>query len=206
VLDGGILPAATGVNPSHTIAAVAERNIETVIRRVTSKADWRAPEAAKAKPVIDPLSQLTIAPEGVMAPTAHPITISFTETMKGFIDKGHRPPDDYVGADKNGQRHNSYVEFTLTITFPDLDKFLVDPTHAGVPVGRLRVDGFTGPDGSPVTSGVFNLFVNTDQFYERKMLYALQFYGADGKPYLLDGFKEVKDHGRFDVWGATSTL
>src|SRR2546422_5455059 len=38
------------------------------------------------------------------------------------------------------------------------------------------------------------------------MLYALPFYGKDGKPYLLDGFKEVKDHGHFDVWGATSTL
>src|SRR5579863_6280811 len=36
--------------------------------------------------------------------------------------------------------------------------------------------------------------------------YALPFYGADGKPYLLDGFKQVKDHGQFDVWGATSTL
>jgi cholesterol oxidase len=55
VLDGGILPAAIGVNPSHTIAAVAERNIEAVIRRTTGKGDWRAPEAMKAKPVIDPL-------------------------------------------------------------------------------------------------------------------------------------------------------
>src|SRR5208337_4544451 len=28
----------------------------------------------------------------------------------------------------------------------------------------------------------------------------------DGNPYVLDGYKEVKDHGHFDVWGATSTL
>src|SRR5262249_37902533 len=33
VLDGGILPESTGVNPSATIAAVAERNIEAFIRR-----------------------------------------------------------------------------------------------------------------------------------------------------------------------------
>ena len=38
------------------------------------------------------------------------------------------------------------------------------------------------------------------------MLYLLPFMGEDGKPYLLDGFKDVKDHGHFDVWGATSTL
>ena len=35
---------------------------------------------------------------------------------------------------------------------------------------------------------------------------ALPFVGADGQPYLLDGFKLVRDDGRFDVWGATSTL
>jgi cholesterol oxidase len=56
VLDGGALPAATGVNPSHTIAAVAERNVERAIRKLTSNATWRAPEAASAKPVKDPLA------------------------------------------------------------------------------------------------------------------------------------------------------
>ncbi len=38
------------------------------------------------------------------------------------------------------------------------------------------------------------------------MLYALPFVGADGQPYLLDGFKQVRDDGSFDVWSATSTL
>jgi len=56
VLDGGALPAATGVNPSHTIAAVAERNIEGAIRKLTGKAVWRAPEATNAQPVKDPLA------------------------------------------------------------------------------------------------------------------------------------------------------
>jgi len=56
VLDGGALPAATGVNPSHTIAAVAERNVEGAIRKLTGNAAWRAPEAASAEPVKDPLA------------------------------------------------------------------------------------------------------------------------------------------------------
>jgi cholesterol oxidase len=55
VLDGGALPAATGVNPSHTIAAVAERNVERAIRKLTGNAAWRAPEAASARPIRDPL-------------------------------------------------------------------------------------------------------------------------------------------------------
>jgi cholesterol oxidase len=56
VLDGGALAAATGVNPSHTIAAVAERNVEAAIRKLTGNAGWRAPEAAAAKPIKDPLA------------------------------------------------------------------------------------------------------------------------------------------------------
>ena len=56
VLDGGALPAATGVNPSHTIAAVAERNVEAAIRKLTGNAAWRAPEAASAHPIKDPLA------------------------------------------------------------------------------------------------------------------------------------------------------
>ena len=56
VLDGGALPAATGVNPSHTIAAVAERNVEAAIRKLTGDAIWRAPETASAHPIKDPLT------------------------------------------------------------------------------------------------------------------------------------------------------
>jgi cholesterol oxidase len=206
VLDGAILPSATGVNPSHTIAAVAERNVETVIRRIKRDTAWRAPQAAQVQPVIDPLTQLTIPAGSSMAPTTQTIGLGFTETMKGFFDPSHVPPGDYLGAEKAGQGNNCQVVFTLTITFPNLDAALADKAHAGIAKGVVHVDGFTGPDGAPVPSGVFNLFVEAGELNQRKMLYALPFTGADGKPYLLDGFKDVKDHGSFDVWAATSTL
>jgi cholesterol oxidase len=70
VLDGAILPRATGVNPSHTIAAVAERNIEAAIRRFTGNQNWRAPEAEFAKPIIDPVGSMTIPPGGTLPPEA----------------------------------------------------------------------------------------------------------------------------------------
>jgi cholesterol oxidase len=207
VLDGSILPKATGVNPSHTIAAVAERNIETAIRRLKANDKWRAPDADNATPIIDPLTSITIPPGGTLPTNTPAIGIAFTETMKGHVAKGWTPPDDYVGAENAGQASNSRMEFTLTITMPDLDAFLVSPQHAGKAVGTVRVDGFTTTlAGVPVSDGVFNLFVNGDEFYQRRMLYALPFIGSDGKPYLLDGFKDVRDHGHFDVWGATSTL
>ena len=50
VLDGAILPTATGANPSHTIAAVTERCIERAIRRITRNEEWSAPERAQAGP------------------------------------------------------------------------------------------------------------------------------------------------------------
>jgi cholesterol oxidase len=139
------------------------------------------------------------------------IGLSFTETMKGFLQKGAVPPAPeslaaYTAAERAGQQTNSYMEFTLTIAMPNLQAFLDDATHPGIANGNVRVDGFTAAAGAPVSDGLFNLFVETGRQYDRRMLYALPFVGADGKPYLLDGFKEVRDYGRFDVWGATSTL
>jgi cholesterol oxidase len=206
VLDGAILPAATGVNPSHTIAAVAERNVEAIIRNIKSDPRWAAPERAEAKPVVDPVSKTTVPVGGTAAPKAQAIGLAFTETMKGYGVKGWQPPDDYAGAEKAGKHASTVMDFTLTINTPDLDAFLADPSGTAIANGVARVDGFTGPAGAPVANGVFNLFVEGGDSNQRKMLYALPFTGLDGKPYLLDGFKDVQDNGRFDVWGATSTL
>jgi cholesterol oxidase len=68
VLDGAALPAATGVNPSHTIAAVAERNVELFIRGLPGKAGWHSPQFALKTPVVDPLSSIVV-PAGGTIPT-----------------------------------------------------------------------------------------------------------------------------------------
>jgi cholesterol oxidase len=57
VLDGAAIPASTGVNPSSTIAAVAERNIERVIRKLARIPAWQAPEMAAAPRITDPLDR-----------------------------------------------------------------------------------------------------------------------------------------------------
>ena len=134
------------------------------------------------------------------------VGIEFTETMKGYIARGWSPPDDYAGADAAGKVSDARAEFLLTITMPDLHAFLASAEHPGMAVGKVKIEGFTPGDGAPVSNGVFNLFIAGDGPNSRKMLYALPFTGADGKPYLLDGFKDVRDHGNFDVWGSTSTL
>lgn len=50
VMDGAGIPASTGVNPSATIAAVAERRIEALVRSFTGDAQWQAPERAAERP------------------------------------------------------------------------------------------------------------------------------------------------------------
>ena len=206
VLDGSALPSSTGVNPASTIAAVAERNVEKAIRLMLGNPEWKAPERAQATPREDLVGKVTIPVGGTVASPTPVVGVRFTEKMRGFHSPGHTPAEDYAGAEKAGQVADTPAEFTVTITLPNLARFLGEPAHGGIAQGTVHVDGLTPPEGARVENGVFNLFVDTDSFYERRMIYLLPFIGKDGQPYLLDGYKEVKDHGSFDVWGSTSTL
>ena len=146
-----------------------------------------------------------------MAPQTTAVGLSFTETMKGFLQKGAAPAAQediaaYVAAERAGQQANTYMEFTLTIAMPNLDQFLADAEHPGIANGIVRVDGLHRPRRRAGQQRCLQPLRRDRSMYDRRMLYALPFVGADGQPYLLDGFKQVRDDGRFDVWGATSTL
>ncbi len=206
VLDGSIIPRAIGANPSHTISAVAERSIEGIIRRITDQPSWQAPERALAKHIAEPLDKVHIPTLGTAEPESHMISISFHETMSGAVSSGWSPSTDFVGAAQAGQKSGNKMRFTLLISILDLDEFLSDVDHTAIATGVLHVPGFTGSEGAPISAGVFNLFAPSDRPDARKMLYALPFYGEDGQPYLLDGFKDVRDHGSFDVWESNTTL
>jgi cholesterol oxidase len=96
--------------------------------------------------------------------------------------------------------------FRVTISTSDLTMLLVDPTHPATADGTVWVDGYTGAEGRPIVGGTFNLFTDADGLYRRKMLYSLPFHSDAGRRYNLQGYKEVWDHGHFDVWGSTTTL
>ena len=49
VLDGSLHRNAVGVNPSHTIAALAERGIQHAIEHEFGDTDWAAPETEDAR-------------------------------------------------------------------------------------------------------------------------------------------------------------
>ena len=50
VVDGAAVPSATGVNPSASILAMAERNVERAIRRILGDDLWEAPEMPEVTP------------------------------------------------------------------------------------------------------------------------------------------------------------
>ncbi|MFO0577944.1 MAG: GMC family oxidoreductase [Polyangia bacterium] len=206
VLDGARVPVAIGANPSSTIAATAERSIEAVIRRLTGNPQWQAHERSLARPILEPFDRVTVPVGGTPEPVHHMLGLTFQETMRGFLCSDFTHEDDYKAAARRAHGRGQRAEFTLDITAPDLDAFLIERDHTAIATGTLHIPGFTGPQGAPVTAGVFNLFVETGVESARKMLYALPFYGTDGNPYLLDGWKDIRDHGSFDVWESTTTL
>lgn len=209
VLDGSILPGSTGANPSHTIAAVAERNIEAAIRKIRNDPQWQAPQmsAALQHPIPEPLDNISVPAEGTAPPSRPPVQLTFSETMRGYLSPDVAP-GDYSGGERAGRETDNKAEVTLTITTPTLDSFLVDKRYTATAQGTLKIAGLTGAGGAEVRNGVFNLFLagRDGDFYRRTMLYRLPFRGADGNQYLLEGFKDVRDHGGFDVWSATTTL
>src|SRR5258708_22111950 len=147
VLDGAILPSATGATPSHTIAAVVERCIERAIRRITGNQEWSAPERADAHPITLPEDKPTTPAAGTAPPRTPIAGMLFTETMRGILTPtqlaspavaaprrrgrsaspaGHAQDgaeDGRAGPRSNGLR----ASFRVTISSPDIDKLLLHP-------------------------------------------------------------------------------
>jgi cholesterol oxidase len=212
VLDGAALPESTGVNPSHTIAAAAERNVEIAIRRLTGMADWVAPERLHASKGVDTLSQLTIPPGGTRPFAAPTVGLSFTEKLTGFHASGFvpahgaAPRDLFLTAEKAGKAAGRRLEVALRITALDVDRFLDEPARAAVLDGTVRVDGITAPGGAPIANGVFNLYPDQDVSAAPRLHYVMPFIGADGREYLIDAEADVQGpDGDFNPL-ATSTV
>ncbi len=202
VLDGAAMPGAIGANPSATIAAVAERNVERFIRRVTADPSWRAPERALATPVIEPLDGVVFPPGGSRAPDTAPVAVSFRESLSGRLALGHHPDHDFAG----GEAAGGLARVALEITVPDLDAFVADPDHPAVASGTIAIEGLTAAGGATVRAGVLNVFSPGEAPDERHFRYALPFSGGDGDDYVLEGRKDITRARGWDPWRAMTTL
>jgi cholesterol oxidase len=191
VLDGAVIPGAVGVNPSHTIAAVAERCIEASIRRMPGHERWRAPEMAAAPRIAPPEDRVSIPASGTAPPAAAGGGIRWRETMSGtvMIDRAERA-----------------AGFTVAISVPDVPAFVAESSHAGNATGAVEVAGLTGQGGAPIEGGTFHLFLDRGDAAAREMTYTLPFHDANGRRWTLRGVKDVRGHGVLDFWRTTTTL
>jgi cholesterol oxidase len=191
VLDGAIIPVAVGANPSHTIAAVAERCVEAAIRRLPGREQWRASEADAATRLDPPEDHVSIPPEGTAPPALPASGLKWSEVMRGTLDV-------------EGEQRTAWVEITIAVA--DVASFVADPAHPGVVTGSVHVGGLTATGGARVGGGSFHLFLDEGVPGARAMRYTLPFHGADGRRWILRGVKDVRGNRLIDFWRATTTL
>jgi choline dehydrogenase-like flavoprotein len=146
VLDGAAFPGSVGVNPSSTIAAVAERNIEIFIRQTWQLAPGayreklpdgaRPPSPARAqrrRPIVESFDRLLpreLPPAVAGVPRSPPIGLTWHEEMNG-----HLSTDPVAGP----------LAFTSFSRPPraartDLDVRPFDAAERRGPLAGLRVD------------------------------------------------------------------
>ncbi|MCC6640769.1 MAG: GMC family oxidoreductase [Deltaproteobacteria bacterium] len=132
VMDAAAFPTPVGVNPSATIAAVAERKVESFLRTRRGREGWKAPEHDEAqrwadarRADLDPFTALD--PQRQHAePISLPIGICFEERMEGFhapIDAGGEPVT-HRDAEKSGIRTAAAIQVELAAVIDDLAEFL----------------------------------------------------------------------------------
>ena len=131
----------------------------------------------------------------------HPTTLSFTETMRGFVD---REQTDYDLAYRAGKSNKERLDFTLTIEVDGVNRFVTDPMHEARATGH--VEGAIVGGKRPVENGVFNLFIDEGDRAQKWMRYRLWFRDDQDRELTLAGFKDVKDDKGFDTWSDTTTL
>lgn len=194
VLDGSVLPGSTGANPSMTIAAVAERCIERVVRRVGQDPHWTAPERDGLQPVAAPEDAAIEAVRVQPAVRPSPgVGLAFRERMRGN-----------VGAPVAGRVVPQYAEVRLGVRIEDLTLFLADPLHAARLEGEVFVAGLTRAP-VPVLDGSLHLLAPAEG-RARTMDYLMPFTADDGRRWALRGTKEVRREGRHGPWYATTRL
>ncbi|GAA1932367.1 hypothetical protein GCM10009689_09760 [Brevibacterium antiquum] len=171
VMDGAVLPASTGANPSATILAGAEHAMEGLIRTITGNNSWRAPEWEHVRPVPAPEDDAYEWIARRRRDTAGD-GIVFDEHMH------ERVPD----AARAG-------ELQVRLEISSLDRFRADPEH------RLSVNGTITLAELPGTHSVTGELHMFPRHGEHLMRYDLRFTDLDGQNWIGNGLKTQQGNG-----------
>ena len=151
VLDGAAIPSSLGMNPSATIAAVAERNVRKALADPASPVFTLTPlpmdegvpgwpagmklaeirrQLGHTDEILDPARNLPQSP----IPLAKAVGLTFQEIMQGFY--------------ANDSSVNLPIRSDFLATITDLNLFLVDPQRRVDITGKVTLR--SAPDETPV--------------------------------------------------------
>jgi hypothetical protein len=213
IMDAAAFPTPVGVNPSATIAAVAEMNMAAYLNPPTDdlcKAEeWWDAQSWKDEPKVrlEPPSNRPSPP-----PVNKPLGIRFTERMSGFhykrpVPSGRDDHASYRAAEVAGRKHKNLLAVDLTANIEDVAAFMHSGRHT------IQMHGIAeltwkdnkkagGPQTFPDVSGTLMLFPG-GRPQSARMEYELEFgRGA----YRLTGSKHIRDDPGPDAWRDTSAL
>ncbi len=180
VMDGSVLPTSTGVNPSATILAVAERSVETLIRS-SGKPEWSAPEWGEVTPAAVPEDHAALFAADLRTSTRGG-GVHFAERM--LTTRSSRPR----------------VTLKLNVEAPSIDGFLADPTHT------LRVTGTVDAENIATDVSVWGTLSLFPDGRDEAMIYELEFTDASGDARTLIGTKSVSSRTPLGLLGGLTRL
>ena len=130
--------------------------------------------------------------------------LRFTETMRGFFST--KVTDDFAKGSTQGKQDGSSFEFVLTVISDDLNDLLSNPDHPARLVGTVIAPALS-PQPLSVSQGQFRLLVTDPaQVDVRLMKYNMSLTSEEGKTYVFDGTKIIRNDGILNIWHDTSTL
>ena len=228
VNDGSLFPMSVGVNPSSTIAALAERNVrrawELRFRREEQELPWKADVEAAAAWAAQQNPDTLKPPRHKAQPRVPaPVGLEFDEVMTGFWMEltPSTPPDmkvpglsqsplaPYLASELKGRERGQRFSLALKCRVPDVEAFLADAARPVELAGTMRfVTGTTTREGE--CGGLMHLLTEPSRD-RREISYTLigvlsQTTQFLEQPLCLVGWKRIQAAPGLDAWMAGTTL
>ncbi|RFU75515.1 cholesterol oxidase [Trichoderma arundinaceum] len=227
VADGALIPAAIGVNPLATIAALAERTVEAYARAngLTISEEENGVLDLFGEPAHRPNDKNSFQPNhdsndeivDVMLSRAEMLklkSIEFTELMSGFIHKtaSNMRFDEmaaYESAFRVGKGRGEIGRLLVSAAVFDTNRLKDESQPSGMLTGTFVCPTI---EGSPfmVSQGDLGLFKKNHEVSESSRLtYDFDMTGANGRRLHFRGFKSVDASvslSPLQLWRSTTTL